>query len=331
MKIATKKFRAEDFSARSTKRGRFIELFTNKGTRNVNIEGMSTKRPASSPADKIPENKKHPSETQEMLGMLSQKAQAQKQAQAASTSASKPNVLKTDGSLFKFEVLTINEKPFYGSLAEIEILHIWEKVLGRSKDDIFAMSYSRSLARNFRVTIKLNFQALSSDVYHEPTFEYHRDRPDDDTAFDVLQCRIINFSSVKPAEIGKLTRVTVRTNEFSVDPQEILPWLLKFGSVSTVGDFEKNSLGLRTDVFETEILLQKHIPEYLPIAGRKLQVYYPGIPKACNNCFEVGHLKRNCKAKKKRDWVERVAELRASGDFEEELFGGWIAILEQLK
>jgi hypothetical protein len=87
-------------------------------------------------------------------------------------------------------------------------------------------------------------------------------------------------------------------------------------------------MGIRTDVFETSILLKEHVPEYLPVAGRKVQVAYPGIPKGCNNCFAVGHLKRNCKSKKV-EWLDRVAELRASGRFEDDLFGGWIAILEQ--
>ena len=77
-----------------------------------------------------------------------------------------------------------------------------------------------------------------------------------------------------------------------------------------------------------EIVLARHIPEFLPIAGRKVQVSYPGIPKACNNCFQIGHLKRNCKAKK-RNWLERVDELRKSGEFEDPMFGGWIAILDQ--
>lgn len=120
----------------------------------------------------------------------------------------------------------------------------------------------------------------------------------------------------------------MKTQDFAVQFDQIVAWLAKFGSVSANHDYERNSLGFRTDVLETEIVLAKHVPEYLPIAGRKVLVNYPGIPRACNNCYVVGHLKRNCKAKKK-DWLDRVAELRASGDFDDSLFGGWIAILDQ--
>jgi hypothetical protein len=197
-----------------------------------------------------------------------------------------------------------------------------KKILDQSQNDIFAMSYNRSLTRNFKVTIKLTSVADASDLYPETHFEYQRKKSsENEDEYYIISCRFINYLNVKPAELGQLTRVTVKTNDFQVSPDEIVPWLAKFGSVSKTFDFERNSLGIRTDIFETEILLKKHIPEYLPIAGRKLLVSYPGIPKACNNCYNTGHMKRNCK-EKKRKWVHRVAELRASGDFEDELFGG---------
>jgi hypothetical protein len=287
---------------------------------------MSTKskRPANSPPEKIPTSKKTTMNVQ-----IRKPQTSGSQSAPALTPAQDP----TKGSLFKFEVVGINNKPFYGTLAEVEIIHIWEKILGRSQDEIFAMSYNRSLTRNFKVTFKLKSSAEPSDLYPEPTFEFHRlrtDAVDAEKDFDVITCKILGYLSAKPAEIGQYTRVTVKTNDFAIEPLQILPWLAKFGSVSSNFDYEKNSVGLRSDVFETELLLRKHIPEHLPIGGRKVLVHYPGIPKTCNNCYRVGHLKRNCRSTK-RDWLERVAELRASGDFEDEMFEGWISILEQRK
>lgn len=150
----------------------------------------------------------------------------------------------TKGSLVKFEVIAINDKTFYGTLAEVELIYIWEKVLGRSKDEIYAMSYNRSLTRNFKVTFKLNFQAETSEIYPEPTFEYHRRKQvaDDIDEYDVILCKFVGYNTVKPAEIGQLTRVTVKTNDFSVDPDQIVPWLARFGSVGAHREYEKNSV-----------------------------------------------------------------------------------------
>jgi hypothetical protein len=276
----------------------------------------AAKRQANSPAEKIPDSKKTVTSADQYV-------------MAANKNKVTVPADPSKGSLVKFEVVTINGSPFYGSLAEVEIIHIWEKVLGRDRAEIYAMSYNRSLTRNFKVTIKLTTTQDAAAIYPEPNFEYHRKKPnaESDEDFDVLALRFLGWSAVKPAEIGQFTRISVKTNDFSVEPAEIIPWLSKFGSVNAISDYEKNSMGIRSDIFETEILLQRHIPEYLPIAGRKLTVYYPGIPKSCNNCYGTGHLKRNCKQKKK-DWLKRVEELRASGDFEDAMFGGWISILE---
>jgi hypothetical protein len=281
---------------------------------------MSGKRLANSPAERIPENKKV-SMPRPILPSQSQ-AQAQVQAQVQEPDPSK-------GAVIKFEVTGINDKQFFGTLSEPEILYIWEKILGRDKHEIFGMSYSRSLTRNFRVTFKLTVPDISPvDIYPEPIFPYQRARQDNEEEVDVLTCKFVGYLNARPAELGRLTRITIKTQDFAVDFKEIVAWLSKFGSVSANHDFERNSLGIRTDVLETEIVLAKHVPEYLPIAGRKVLVNYPGMPRACNNCYLVGHLKRNCKGKKK-DWLDRVKDLRDSGDFEDSMFGGWIAILEQ--
>ena len=255
------------------------------------------------------------------------------QAGTSSSASSVSAATAASGSIFKFEVIGINDKIFYGSLAECEIIHIWEKVLGRSRDEIFGMSYDRSLTRNFRVTFKLNATIEPCNVYPEAHFVYYRksaapaNEGDEDS--DAIHCKILGFDSVKPVELGTLTRITVKSNNFAVPAEDIVQWLSKFGSVSANFDFERNSLGLRSDVFETEIVLNRHVPEFLPIAGRKVQVAYPGIPRACNNCYETGHLKRNCKSKKKT-WLQRVADIRKNGEFDDSMFGGWIGILENL-
>jgi hypothetical protein len=276
------------------------------------------KRQANSPAEKTSTIKRLSSVTPPIMP-------PKKPAAAASVSTPEE---ESEGSLFRFEVIGINDKTFYGSLSECEIIHIWEKVLGRSKEEIFAMSYSRSLTRNFKVTFKLNEKLMPVDIYPEQAFVYYRKSSPGSESDDAIHCKIIGYSEVKPVELGQLTRITAKTNDFSVTPAEINAWLAKFGSVSVKYGYEVNSVGVRSDIFETEIVLAKHVPEFLPIAGRKIQISYPGIPRACNNCYQVGHMKRNCRLKK-IDWLHRVAEIKKSGDFEDELFGGWIPILQR--
>jgi len=271
---------------------------------------MSGKRVANSPAERIPPPKK-------VINMPPKKP----------TASIDPQV---DGTRIIFETFGINDKEFFGVLTEEEILYIWEKVLGRSAEDIFGMSYKRSMNRYFRVTVVLNGQLSIQDFFPAPTFVYRRRHVDakTDDDYDSIHCRLIGYDRVEPVKLGQLARVTVSTCDFTVAPADIVKWLAKFGSVSTNYCYVKNSIGLRTDTIETEIHLQKHVPEFLPVAGKKVQVAYPGIPKACIKCYRLGHMKRNCK-QPKMEWIDRVNELRKTGDFEDSLFGSWIAILDQ--
>jgi len=67
--------------------------------------------------------------------------------------------------------------------------------------------------------------------------------------------------------------------------------------------------------------LNKHIPEILPIAGRRMFVTYPGQIKQCKKCFEQGHVSTSCNLKV--DWLDYVIKLMTSGSFRIELFEGW--------
>jgi hypothetical protein len=281
----------------------------------------TSKRVASSPVEKMNQKKRVEANTA-----------IQPTPTTAAPSTSAAAVDAKSGSIFKFEVVSINDAKYYGVLSEPEIIHIWEKLLGRSREEIYAMTYSRSLTRNFRVTFKLHASVEPSELFPEPTFEHVRPKPGAtrEDEVDVLVCRIIGHGAVKPAELGQLTRVTVKTNEFTVTPDQIVEWLVKFGSVSSIRDYERNTLGIRTDLFETELVLKRHIPEYLPIAGRKVVVSYPGIPKVCNNCYEPGHMKRACRAKRV-EWIDKVKEFRDSEEITDEMLGDWVAIIEREK
>jgi len=197
-------------------------------------------------------------------------------------------------------------------------------------DEVFGMSQKRGLNRYFRCTFTLNSIVSQQEIHREECFVFRRRTPDakSDDDYDSIHCRLIVKNKPKSAEIGNIVRVTATTNEFTVSPEEIGKWLAKYGSVSSNYDYVKNSVGIRTDILEVDLVLRKHIPEFLPVAGSKIQVGYPGIPRACIRCYKLGHMKRNCKGMK-MEWIERVAELRKSGEFEDELFGKWIQILDQ--
>jgi len=237
-----------------------------------------------------------------------------------------------NGTRVIIDTIGINEDLFYGSLTEAEQVFVWEKVLHRSMDEVFGMTQKRSLKRHFRFTFILNHVIDLKDIYSKADFVFRRFHVNakSEEEYDSIHCTIVGYNIPKPVELGSFTRITATTSDFKVSANEILPWLALYGSVSTKFDYVKNSVGVRTDVIETEIRLMKHIPEYLPVAGKKIQIGYPGIPRMCIKCWGVDHLKRNCRAKKV-EWIDHVAAMRATGAFSDPMFGSWIAILDQNK
>ncbi len=215
---------------------------------------------------------------------------------------------------------TINGKPYFGQISDNEILYIWTEVFKRGKEELFGTTSTKTLTRNVRVTFKLLAPVKIGEFHDGPLFKYEKLL--DDGSSDEITGRIIGYGASKPAEIGEMTRLTV-TTKFKVEASGIQNWLKHYGTITSQKGFIVNpNTGLKTDVFETEILLKRHIPEYLPMYGQKCQINYPGIPRMCNRCYTVGHLRRDCQ-NKKRDWVEYIVALVFDNAFDVELIGTW--------
>jgi hypothetical protein len=219
--------------------------------------------------------------------------------------------------LFKIELETINNKPFFGQVSDDELLYIWVTVFKRSKDELFGITSTKTLTRNVRGTFKLKKPTKSTEIYGSEKFSYEKFL--DDGSKETITGRIIGYLG-KPAELGELTTVTVRTN-LAVEAVGVLNWLKLYGHV-TSHDFEVNKeTGLKSDKFVAEIVLRRHIEEYLPMYGQKVQVFYPGIPRMCNRCYMTGHLRRECNNLKK-DWVVYINDL-LEGGVKRDLIGSW--------
>jgi hypothetical protein len=85
----------------------------------------------------------------------------------------------------------------------------------------------------------------------------------------------------------------------------------------------KNSRGFNTPKYELQATINDHIPEWLPMYGKKVRIFYHGMMRQCNGCYKLGHMKWECK-EEKSNWKTYVATLRSTGNFEDVLFGSWL-------
>jgi hypothetical protein len=225
-------------------------------------------------------------------------------------------------SLVKIEFETINGKPFFGQISDDELLYIWVTVFNRKKEELFGITSTKSLTRNVRATFKLKTPTKIKEIFESAQFTYEKFLEEEDNGREVISGKILNFNVIKPAEIGDLVKISVKTN-LGVEANGVVNWLKIYGTVSSLGAFVVNPVsGLATDVYETEITLKKHVPEYLPMFGQKAMISYRGIPRMCNRCFLSGHMRKECN-NTKRDWVAYIVHLIDTEGINPELIGSW--------
>ncbi len=202
-------------------------------------------------------------------------------------------------------------------------------LLNRTSEELFGITSSKTLTRNVRAIYKLknSIKLIDLNKGAGPTFTYQKTL--DDGSSEVVTGKILGYGALKPLEFGEVGKITVKTN-FGVEAAGIYSWLRLYGTVAPQGEFTINkATGLRTDVFETEIALKRHVEEYLPMFGQKVQVKYAGIPPMCNRCYKSGHLRRECN-NRKVDWIEYVNNFLENG-VKIDLIGSWKNALSRWK
>jgi hypothetical protein len=223
-------------------------------------------------------------------------------------------------TIVKVEFDSINGKPFFGQVSDDELMYVWTQVFKRKREELFGITSSKTLTRNVRAIFKLISPIKVQEVIDGPLFKYSKIL--DDGSSEEICGKIIGYGAGKPAELGELVTVSIKTN-FGVNPSGLADWMKLYGTIVTQKGFVTNKqTGLKTDTFEFEMVLRKHIEEYLPIFGQKTLINYPGRPRQCNRCYITGHIRRECK-NKKLDWVEYIIRLIKEEGINIDLIGTW--------
>jgi len=76
----------------------------------------------------------------------------------------------------------------------------------------------------------------------------------------------------------------------------------------------------------TRMRLSKSIPQFLPMLGRKIKVYYRGITKLCINCYKPGHIRKDCQ-NQTVGWITYVENFMSENNLDDSLYGNWKKIV----
>ena len=120
-----------------------------------------------------------------------------------------------------------------------------------------------------------------------------------------------NTFSKQPQDDGT-RKIQIQGCEYRIPKEVLVEYLSNFGELASDikealfedgGDPHEAVDGTnRTGNYNVRIKLRGDIPQLLPILGKRIRVYYPGIQRQCTNCFK-GHPKNKCHSKK-MSWNE---------------------------
>jgi hypothetical protein len=134
---------------------------------------------------------------------------------------------------------------------------------------------------------------------------------------------------------SRYTWIKVEGAEYELPKEEIVAWLQKFGNpVSELTEDKERDSSDSDDneyyngIYSIKMDLQTKPPQFLPISGKKIKIYYKGIEKRCVKCLETGHLKKDCTSPKK-NWMEYVLDLMFETGFDLIMLGDAKKYLEK--
>jgi hypothetical protein len=243
--------------------------------------------------------------------------------ETAVTSTKKSKNILPD-TLIRVEIFRKNDKQFDGRLSRQNLVDVWTEALRKKEEDLDGFASIQIHGRALRVNYRLKKAVIVGEFIKKSEFEWECSNG---SGCDFFTGKVIGLSN-SSAQIGEIVTVCVNRTALEFTDEQIKKWLVNFGKIEGTFVYNLDKLGFKTDEIEVELKLKKHIPEFLPMYGRKIRIFYVGMKRQCNNCFGIGHLRADCQENKK-DWFTFIDDLVKSEEYDLELFGEWPDVIKR--
>jgi hypothetical protein len=244
---------------------------------------------------------------------------------------------------FVVDVLELDGQKFMGSLTRKEMFSsIYTKALDLRPENLhgFVPGYRGHPTIKYCLKEKIN---IDLDLQGKSVFTFERVvKTGSEMLTQTLKCEIAGIRELANISEGnrevrksRYTWIKVEGAEYELPKEEIVAWLQKFGNpVSELTEDKERDSSDSDDneyyngIYSIKMDLQTKPPQFLPISGKKIKIYYKGIEKRCVKCLETGHLKKDCTSPKK-NWMEYVSDLMFETGFDLIMLGDAKKYLEK--
>ncbi len=246
------------------------------------------------------------------------------------------------------EINTLNGSEFRGTITSKEAIRtIFIEIMGfeRSSLGSLTIGYSKGRIVTFKLINQFDIDLLASIE----NFQFTRESKNHngDLVTSILGCRIRGIRKSRgstndgqaPYQDEGFRWVKIEGAEYRLTEEEIAQWLEFWGTLASditedkVEDESDDSESAQTignGTYSVKMRLVRDLPQFLPMFGKRIRLYYRGIEKKCSNCFGP-HARRVCN-REKVTWIEYVDGLMNEyPDIPEEYFGKWATYVHELR
>ena len=233
------------------------------------------------------------------------------------------------------EFQQLNGKPFKGTITVKEARDvIFKEILGFNPRLLHSIRpvFGGVVTIRFKLKEQIFLDSLASVEYFDLT------RVISSTRTDVISCRIMGIRGLQAAPnydgtSNDVRWIKVENCEYAVSDEKIMQWLKLYGEpLSLIGedmlpDSDSDAGPLGNGTYSVKMKLVKDIPQFLPMHGRKIRIYFKNMNKLCTNCFG-SHSRRQC-TNEKVPWIVYVRDFMFDNpDIDESYYGKWWEVID---
>ena len=237
------------------------------------------------------------------------------------------------------EFITFGDQPFKGSITVKEARRkVFQEILGFKQIDLagLKLTYSGGPVAIFKLVAPFNIDLLESIQY----FDWERSydvRGEERTA--IMKCKIRGIrkdqrNTEDYIDTG-LRWVKIEGSDWRIEKSKMLEWLSFFGEIRSditedthegSDDSEDDLQPVGSGDYSVRMKLERDIPQFIPMEGRRIRIYYRSITKRCTNCFQA-HQRKLCQNEKVPwlNYVKRFAELYP--EIPANMYGKWSSMI----
>jgi len=236
------------------------------------------------------------------------------------------------------DILKCDGEDFKGTITPTEAKNvIYRETLNLDRLNLHGIKveYRGNPVVSFILKERINIDTAFASV----DFYFEKDTANGRSLFEG-KIRGVRLEDSAPPQKGDVRWVKLENCAWAFKEEKVSEWLSLYGvMLSPLEEEEQKFDSDDSDDCEdpvgngnlaTRMRLEKKIPQFLPMLGRKIRVYYRGIEKLCINCYKPGHIKRDCK-NQTVGWITYVESFMQENDFDISLYGNWNRIVDNIK